>query len=123
MPYTVDVWEIELTDQAIEWLMSLNQEDRAAIAASIDLLEQLGPNLGRPAVDSIKSSRHHNMKELRSIGGNLHSLFCFDPRRTAIVLLGGDKTGDWAGWYERNVPLADDLYDDYLDEIRKEGLI
>jgi hypothetical protein len=117
------VWEIELTDQAVEWLMSLDQEDRAAIAASIDLLEQLGPNLGRPAVDSIRSSRHHNMKELRSIGGNLRALFCFDPRRTAIVLLGGDKTRDWAGWYERNVPLADDLYDDYLDEIRKEGLI
>ena len=117
------MWEIELTDQAVEWLMSLDQEDRAAIAASIDLLEQLGPNLGRPAVDSIKSSRHHNMKELCSIGGNLRALFCFDPRRTAIVLLGGDKTRDWAGWYERNVPLADDLYDDYLDEIRKEGLI
>jgi hypothetical protein len=117
------VWEIELTDQAREWLFSLGEEDRAAIAGSIDLLEQLGPNLGRPAVDSVKSSRHHNMKELRSFGGNLRGLFCFDPRRTAIVLLGGDKTNDWAGWYERNIPLADDLYDEYLDEIRKEGLI
>ena len=106
-----------------EWLFSLGQEDRAAIAGSIDRLEQLGPNLGRPAVDSVKSSRHHNMKELRSFGGSLRALFCFDPRRTAIVLLGGDKTDDWVGWYDQNIPLADDLYDEYLDEIRKEGLI
>lgn len=119
----MEVWAIELTDQASQWLLSLNQEDRAAISASIDLLEQIGPNLGRPAVDSVKSSQHHNMKELRSFGGNLRALFCFDPRRTAIVLLGGDKTNDWASWYERNIPLADDLYEEYLDEIRKEGLI
>jgi hypothetical protein len=63
------------------------------------------------------------MKELRSVGGNLRALFCFGPRRTAIALLGGDKTNDWAGWYVRNIPLADELYDEYLDEIRKEGLI
>ena len=63
------------------------------------------------------------MKELRSVGGNLRALFFFDPRRAAIVLLGGDKTNDWGGWYERNIPLADDLYDEYLDDIRKEGLI
>jgi len=123
MTYTMNVWEIELTDQANEWLLSLNQDDRTAIAGSIDLLEQLGPNLGRPAVDAVKASRHHNMKELRSFGGNLRALFCFDPRRTAIVLLGGDKTNDWVVWYERNIPIADNLYDEYLDEIRKEGLI
>jgi len=63
------------------------------------------------------------MKELRSVGGNLRALFCFDPRRTAIVPLDGDKTNDWVDWYDRYIPLADDLYDDYLDEIRKEGLI
>jgi hypothetical protein len=123
MTYTVSVWEIELSDQASEWLLSLDQEDRAAIAGSIDLLEQLGPNLGRPAVDSVKFSKHHNMKEFRSVGGNLRALFCFDPRRTAIVLLGGDKTNDWVGWYDRNIPLADEWYDEYLDEIQKEGLI
>ena len=123
MTYTIGVWEIELTDEASEWILSLDQEDRAAITGSIDLLEQLGPNLGRPAVDSVKASRHHNMKELRSFGGNLRALFCFDPRRTAIVLLGGDKTNDWVGWYERNIPLADDLYYEYRDEIREEGLI
>jgi hypothetical protein len=90
------VWEIELTDQAIEWLHSLDQADRTAIAGAADLLELYGPNLGRPALDSIKCARHHNMKELRSMGGNLRALFRFDPRRTAIDLLGGDKTDDWS---------------------------
>jgi hypothetical protein len=61
------VWEIELTDQATDWLLSLEPTDRAAITAAIDLLEQYGPNLGRPVVDSIKGARHHNMKELRSV--------------------------------------------------------
>lgn len=116
-------WEIELTDEAVEWLMSLDRGDTVAITSSIDALAVVGPTLGRPLVDSIKGSRHHHMKELRSIGGNLRALFCFDPRRTAIVLLGGDKTNDWSGWYRRNIPVADDLYDAYLDEIRKEGLL
>jgi hypothetical protein len=74
-------------------------------------------------VDSIKASRHHNMKELRSVGGNLRALFCFDPRRTAIVLLGGDKTNHWAEWYDENIPIADDLYDVYLTELKEEGLL
>jgi hypothetical protein len=93
------------------------------MAGAIDLLEERGPGLGRPAVDSIESSRHSNMKELRSFGGNLRALFAFDPRRTAIVLLGGDKTDDWSGWYEQNIPAADDLYDEYLRDLEEEGLI
>lgn len=87
--------------------------------AAIELLEERGPSLGRPAVDRIAGSRHHNMKELRSFGGHLRALFAFDPKRRAIVLLGGDKTNDWSGWYDRNVPVADDLFDEYL---RQEGL-
>ena len=67
-------------------------------------------------MDTIRGSRHANMKELRSVGGNLRALFAFDPRRQAIILLGGDKTGNWRGWYEQNIPRADDLYDDYLKE-------
>lgn len=56
------------------------------------------------------------MKELRSFGGTLRALFVFDPKRRAIVLLGGDKTDDWTGWYERNIPIADDRYDLHLKE-------
>jgi len=115
-------WEVEFTDQAAEWLESLD-DDYDAMAGVIDLLEQDGPTLGRPAVDHIEASRHHNMKELRSSGQYLRALFCFDPRRTAIILLGGDRAGDWTGWYQHNIPIADDLYDKYLDEIREEGLL
>ena len=64
------------------------------------------------------------MKELRaSQDGALRVLFMFDPRRQVILLLGGDKSGDWTAWYEDAVPQADDLYDNYLDELRDEGLI
>jgi len=99
--------------------MKLNPEDANRIAAAFDELERQGPGLGRPFVDSIKGSRHHNMKELRSVGGHLRALFAFDPRRHAIVLLGGDKTNDWHGWYERNIPIADRLYDEHLRSLGK----
>lgn len=115
-------WEIELTDEAVEWFEGLSPKDQDAIGAGIDLLEEHGPTLGRPAVDSIQGSRHRKLKELRSFGGHLRVLFAFDPRRVAILLLGGDKAGDWVGWYEKNIPRADDLYDEHLEELRKEGL-
>ena len=111
-------WDIFFTAPAEKWLLGLDEPDYIAIMAAIELLEESGPTLGRPAVDRIHGSRYHNMKELRSFGGNLRALFAFDPERRAIVLVGGDKTGDWDGWYERNIPIADDLYDEYL---RKEG--
>ncbi len=116
-------WEVELTDEAAEWFRTLESGDQEAIAAAIDLLQERGPALGRPAVDRIKGSRHNNMKELRSFGAHLRVLFVFDPRRTAILLLGGDKKGDWERWYDREIPRADDLYDTYLRELQEEGLI
>jgi len=67
------MWSIELTDEAVRWLEGLTQKERSSIAAAITLLEELGPQLGRPAVDSIKGSRHSNMKELRSFGGHLRA--------------------------------------------------
>jgi hypothetical protein len=112
-----------MTEQAEAWFLGLDQRDRRRVAEAVDALVVRGSSLGRPIVDRVKGSRHPNMKELRSVGGHLRALFVFDPRRTAIVLLGGDKAGDWTGWYERNVPLADDLYDTYLIEIEREGLI
>lgn len=116
-------WEIELTDAAEDWFLSLSVQDQRRIAVTIDRLSEIGPGLRRPDVGSIRTSRHANMRELRSFGGKLRVLFAFDPRRTAILLLGGDKTRDWTGWYDRNVPIADDRYDEYLAEIRTEGLI
>lgn len=90
---------------------------------AVDKLGENGPALGRPLVDTIKGSRYPNMKELRPFGGNIRVLIALDPRRTAILLLGGDKTGQWREWYEEAIPEADRLYEVYLDELREEGEI
>ena len=64
------------------------------------------------------------MKELRvTAAGALRVLFAFDPRRNAILLIGGDKSGQWQQWYRKAVPVADDLYDEHINELRAEGLI
>ena len=118
------MWEVEVTDQFVEWWQDLTLEQQAALQVRVELLAEQGPSLGRPAVERIQTSRHHNMKELRaSKGGALRVLFAFDPRRQVILLLGGDKSGEWNAWYEWAVPAADDLYDEYLTELRREGLI
>lgn len=101
-----------------------NRRQQEALTDRVDLLAERGPDLGRPVVDRIHSSRHNHMKELRAAqGGALRVLFMFDPRRQVILLLGGDKSGEWNDWYDRAVPAADDLYDAYLDELKQEGLI
>ena len=110
-------WEVEFTPQTDRWLNGLSAKDADRIGAAIDALREDGPHLGRERVDSIRGSHHHNMKELRSAGGHLRALFAFDPRRRAVILLGGDKTNDWKGWYVRNIPLADKLYDKHLRSI------
>jgi len=117
-------WDVEYTDEFALWWSGLKEAEQDAVARSVELLRRIGPALGRPHADGVKGSRHPNMKELRSqCGGRpFRTFFAFDPRRTAILLIGGDKTGD-GRFYQRMVPVADDLYDLYLDELRKEGLI
>jgi hypothetical protein len=118
------VWEIEFTEEFEAWWDSLSIDQQEAVTDRVVLLGQRGPDLGRPVVERIHRSRHHNMKELRaSKGGALRVLFMFDPRRQMILLLGGDKSGEWNDWYDTAIPLADDLYDRYLEDLRKEGLI
>jgi hypothetical protein len=86
----------------------------------VRLLEKHGPTLPRPHADVIAQSRHPNMKELRGKveRKQLRVLFAFDPRRAAILLIGGDKTGD-PGSYNRYVPIADDLFDQHLRELEE----
>ncbi len=95
--------------------------EQERIRAAVAVLEQHGPALGRPLVDTVHGSRHANMKELRPLGSNIRVLFAFDPRRVAILLIGGDKTGRWTAWYKRMIPPADQLYDDHLESLRREG--
>jgi len=113
------VWDVEFTDQFEAWWDTLTAEEQQSIDAAVRLLEQRGPGLGRPLVDSIERSRHANMKELRA--GTIRVLFAFDPRRSAILLIGGDKRDRWQEFYEETIPLADDLFDAHLAALEREG--
>src|SRR5665811_183813 len=111
------MWDVEYTDEFESWWMTLTQPQQEALDDRIMLLAQNGPHLGRPVVGKIASSRHSNMKELRAAQeGSLRVLFAFDPRRHAILLLGGDKAGNWQRWYDWAIPLADLRYDTHLKE-------
>ena len=117
-------WSVEYTDEFGAWWQSLSEDEQIELDASVQLLEEFGPGLGRPHCDTIQGAKHSNMKELRTQyrGRPLRTFFAFDPRRTAILLIGGDKTGD-KRFYERMIPLAEQLYDNYLKELRREGLL
>jgi hypothetical protein len=117
-------WEVEVTNEFKVWFASLNERQQEAVTDRVDLLAEQGPALRRPVVGDIEGSRHENMKELRaSSDGHLRVLFMFDPRKQIIFLIGGDKTGRWKEWYDEMIPVGDDLYDEYLQELRNEGLI
>lgn len=117
-------WAVEYTDQFGAWWNDLDEKVQDAIAAKVALLEDHGPHLHRPHVETLaKMSRHANMKELRvQCGGDAYRvLFAFDPRRVAILLLGGRKPDD--RWYKQAVPQADKLYDEHLKDLEQEGLL
>jgi hypothetical protein len=111
-------WEVEYTDQFGDWFAELDGREQATIVAAVKILQERGPSLGRPLVDTMKSSRHANMKELRPRGGALRILFAFDPRRVAILLIGGDKSNRWETWYRDFIPIADQLYDEHLEILK-----
>jgi hypothetical protein len=119
------MWNVEYTDEFGAWFASLGPEQQEAVAARVRQLEYAGPGLRRPTVGAIKSSAFApRMKELRcNQDGSLRLLFIFDPRRTAILLLGGDKTDRWNAWYRTAVPEADALYRVHLEALRAEGLL
>jgi hypothetical protein len=85
---------------------------------AIDLLAEVGPGLGRPLVDTITDSSIANLKELRP--GTVRILFVFDPWRSAILLVAGDKAGHWNAWYKQAIPLAEQHYEIYLKERAQE---
>lgn len=118
------MWEIEYTDEFDDWWETLTLEELEDVTAKVLLLQRVGPALGRPHADTIRGSRHSNMKELRiqHAGKPYRVFYAFDPRRRAILLIGGIKTDD-KKFYRQFVPLADRLYDEHIQTLRKEGLI
>ena len=114
------MWEIEGTDQFADWFGRLSRDDKARVEAAIERLEEDGPGLGRPWVDSLVGTK---IKELRPRGGHLRILFRFDPRKTGILLIAGDKRERWDQWYKTAIPGAERLYADYVAQLRREGLL
>ncbi|WP_076865971.1 type II toxin-antitoxin system RelE/ParE family toxin [Bradyrhizobium mercantei] len=117
-------WNVENTDEFAEWWGEFTEAQQEDITATAELLMEHGPNLPFPHSSGIENSRHSHMRELRvqSGGRPIRVFYAFDPRRAAILLIGGDKTGN-DRFYDEMIPVADKLYDVYIDEIRKEGLI
>jgi hypothetical protein len=109
------MWEVVTTGEFRDWWSGLPAESREAIWHDVRVLEIEGPRARRPVVDSVKGSRHANLKELRTrVGPNQYRVFfAFDPSRRAVLLIGGDKSGD-ARFYERMIRLADHLYDRHI---------
>jgi hypothetical protein len=113
---------VEYTDEFGIWWDSLTEAQQEAITAIVLQLQHRGPTLPFPYSSGIMGSRHAHMRELRVQSGErpLRVFYAFDPRRAAILLIGGDKTGD-KRFYEKFVPIADRLYDEHLEELRKEA--
>lgn len=107
-----------------EWLSALDSGSFAQVTAAVRELREHGPALGRPLADTVRASRHRNMKELRpgSAGrSEIRVLFAFDPVRQAVLLVAGDKAGKWNQWYKRAIPLADDRFDEHLERVMRES--
>ena len=117
-------WDVEFTDEFFVWWSGLAEGAQDAVDAKVQLLERRGPSLGFPHSSSVVTSRHAHLRELRVQyrGRPYRVMYAFDPRRTAILLLGGDKTGN-DRFYDVIVRRADALYDVHLRELREEGLI
>ena len=116
--------EVEYTNEFGDRRAGLSDDELDNITAVVELLMEHGPRLRLPYSSGVSGSRHSQMRELpvQSPSRPLRVFYAFDPRRSAILLIGGDKTGN-ARFYKQYVPVADRLYDVYLEELRQEGLI
>lgn len=115
---------IEHTDEFALWYRGLPESEQEDVTASVELLSELGVRLPFPHSSGIRGSRHQHLRELRiqSHGQPLRIFYAFDPRRQIILLIGGNKTGN-NRFYDIMIPMAEDLYDVYLTELRQEGLL
>ncbi|HKV03939.1 MAG TPA: type II toxin-antitoxin system RelE/ParE family toxin [Candidatus Acidoferrales bacterium] len=113
-----------MADEFVPEFDALPAEVRTEILALSLLLEQFGPQLGRPRVDTLKGSRHANMKELRfgAVGGEWRVAFAFDSRRRAVLLVASDKSGgSQKRFYRELIRKADRRFDRHLTQQKKEG--
>ena len=117
-------WDVEYTDEFEAWWDTLNPGEQKAVSTSVELLKEEGSTLKSPYSSGVRGSKHDHMRELRTqhAGQPYRTLYAFDPRRTVILLIGGNKTGD-NRWYEKFVPIADRLYDEHLEQLKSERLI
>ena len=115
-------WSVEYTDEFENWWEGLDEPEQESITVGVLLLEARGPMLSFPFSSAIRQSKHSHMRELRiqHYGRSYRVLYEFDPRRVAILLIGGDKTGN-NRWYEKYVPLADKLYDEHIKALVRES--
>ncbi|MFT3786380.1 MAG: type II toxin-antitoxin system RelE/ParE family toxin [Tepidisphaeraceae bacterium] len=113
-------WTYQTTDELDVWVESLGPDERIEVAAMLDALTKLGPNLGRPVADTLNGSAYANMKELRgkTSGAVLRVAFAFDPERVAQILCGGDKQGvSQKAFYKKLIDKADRLFKAHLDAL------
>ncbi len=113
--------EIIQTGEFSDWYQSLDADAQEHIYQYMEVLKEYGPKLGRPYVDTVKGSAYSNMKELRvqSKGRPFRIFFAFDPKRNAVLLIGGNKKGD-TRFYKTMIPISDRLYSEYLEDMKNE---
>ena len=115
-------WTVEIGDEFEPEFNELHEDVRTEVLALSRVLQQFGPQLGRPRVDTLNGSRHANMKELRfsAVDGEWRVAFAFHPKRKAILLVAGDKSGvSEKKFYRQLIAKADDRFDAHLDRQRK----
>ncbi len=112
---------VKVTGEFERWIQGLSHRDQKAVLQVVKILEQVGVALGEPYSSALRGSRHA-LRELRPKRGAspLRIIYAFDPKREALLLLGGDK-GDDKRFYQRAVPRAEQLWEAHLEELEKEG--
>jgi hypothetical protein len=118
------MWEVATTDEFDGWFAELGEDAQAEVIAKVELLKLLGPRLSRPHADTLNGSKHANMKELRSNTADqvLRIAFAFDPERTGILLVAGDKSGvSQKRFYKQLIDKADKLFDEHLAKLKAKG--
>jgi hypothetical protein len=116
------MWRVRTTKAFDGWYTDLDDDSQAEVIAVVELLKLLGPRLGRPHADTLKGSKYANLKELRAKTADkvLRIAFAFDPDRTGILLLGGDKSGvSKRQFYKQLIEKADELYAAHLAALKE----